>query len=191
VKILAYEHHTARYDTERSRLSASGFHPDRPLQALLVDLCRLPHIEVSLLRDATLPPLNLPAAVRAVACDAEHAAAALDACIGEVDAVWPVAPESAGILERASRHILDRDRLLIGSHPDAVRVFASKHRTSRVLKAAGVAVVDTWRLDDPVPDSAGAWVVKPDDGAGCSETRIFRTAMRPARGSASATPDST
>ena len=173
MKILAYEHHTAQYDTERSRLSASGFHPDRPLQALLADLCRLPHVEVTLLRDAALGPLGLPAAVRVVPCDAGHAVAALTACMGEADAVWPVAPESAGILERASRHILDCDRLLIGSHPDAVQVFASKHRTSRILQAVGLAVVDTWRLDEPMPDSAGAWVVKPDDGAGCSETRIF------------------
>jgi predicted ATP-grasp superfamily ATP-dependent carboligase len=173
VKILAYEHHTAQYDTERSRLSAAGFHPDQPLQALLADLCRLPGIEVTLLRDATFAPLHLPAAVRVVACDAGHAAAALDACMREVDAVWPVAPESAGILERASRRILGCDRLLLGSHPDAVRVFASKYRTSRILKAAGLAVVDTWCIDDPVPEGAGAWVVKPDDGAGCSETRIF------------------
>lgn len=173
MKILAYDHHTAQYDTAGSRLSASGFHPDRPLQALLADLSRLPDVQVTVLRDAALPSLNLPPSVRVFACDAADAAAALDACMGEADAVWPVAPESAGILEHASRHILHRDSLLLGSHPDAVQVFASKHRTSRVLKAAGIAVVDTWRLDEPVPESTGAWVVKPDDGAGCSETRIF------------------
>lgn len=173
MKILAYDHHTAQYDTERSRLSAAGFHPDQPLQALLTDLCRLPGIEVTVLRDAALAPLTLPAAVRVVDCDAGQVAAALNACMGEVDAVWPLAPESDGILERASRHILDRDKLLLGSHPDAVQVFASKYRTSRILKAAGLAVVDTWRMDDPAPASTGAWVVKPDDGAGCSETRIF------------------
>ena len=173
MKILAYEHHTAQYDTDCSRLSAAGFHPDQPLQALMADLCRLPGIEVTVLRDAALPLLSLPAAVRVVDCDAGQAAAALDACIGEADAVWPVAPESAGILERASRHILDCDKLLLGSHPDAVQVFASKYRTSRILRAAGIAVVDTWRIDDPVPEGAGAWVAKPDDGAGCSETRIF------------------
>ena len=173
MKILAYDHHTAQYDTAGSRLSASGFHPDRPLQALLADLSRLPQVEVTVLRDAALPLLNAPSSVRVFACDAADAAAALEDCMAEADAVWPVAPESAGILEQASRHILDCDRLLLGSHPDAVRVFASKHRTSRVLKAAGIAVVDTWRLDEPAPDVAGAWVVKPDDGAGCSETRIF------------------
>jgi predicted ATP-grasp superfamily ATP-dependent carboligase len=173
VKILAYDHLTAQYGTERSRLSASGFQVDRPLQALLADLCRVPDAEVALLRDASFVPLNLPAAVRVVPCDAGHAAEALAACMEDADAVWPVAPESAGILERASRHILDCDRLLIGSHPEAIRVFASKHRSSRILKAAGLPVVDTWRLDEAAPESRGAWVVKPDDGAGCSETRIF------------------
>lgn len=173
MKILAYDHLTVRYGTERSRLSASGFQADRPLQALLADLCRVPRVEVMLLRDAALVPLNLPAAVRMVPCDAVHAAEALAACMEDADAVWPIAPESTGILERASRHVLDCDRLLLGSHPEAVQAFASKHCSSRSLKAAGLPVVDTWRVDEPMPDSRNAWVVKPDDGAGCSETRIF------------------
>lgn len=173
MKILAYEHHSAGYGIEGGMLSCASFHADRPLQALLGDLCRVQGAEVTLLRDPGLAPLNLPAAVRVVSCKPEHVADAMMACVAAADAVWPVVPESAGMLERASRHILDCGKLLIGSRPDAVGVTASKHQTSRVLKAAGIPVVVTCGLQDAAPEGASAWVVKPDDGAGCSETRIF------------------
>ncbi len=173
MKILAYEHHTARYDVAGGMLSCAGFHVDRPLLALLGDLCRVHSVELTLLRDPGLAPLNLPAAVHVIPCQPEHAAGALMACIADADAVWPVMPESAGMLERACGDILDCGKLLIGSRPGAIRVAASKHQTAQVLKAAGIAVVDTCRQHETLPEGASAWVVKPDDGAGCSETRIF------------------
>ena len=173
MKILAYDHQTARYDVAGDMLSCAGFLADRPLLALLADLCRVQSVEITLLRDPALAPLNLPASIHVISCKPEHAAETMMACIDDADAVWPVMPESAGMLERASSDILDSGKLLIGSRPDAIRVAASKHRTAQVLKAAGIAVVGTWRQDEALPVAANAWVVKPDDGAGCSETRIF------------------
>lgn len=177
MKILAYDHRTVRYGDERGSQSASGFSADRALQSLLADLCRLQRIEVSLLRDPAQPPLLLPAAVRVVACPPPQAAQILAQTLAQADAIWPVAPESAGMLELASIDILRHGKALIGSHPDVVRTFASKHETSRVLRAAGIPVVETWRLHERMSDLSGGdergWVVKPDDGAGCSDTRIF------------------
>ncbi|SMP47929.1 ATP-grasp domain-containing protein [Noviherbaspirillum suwonense] len=154
-------------------LSCAGFHADRPLLGVLGDLCRLPGVEVTLLRAPGLARLQLPDAVRVIPCAPERAAETVGACIADADAVWPVVPESYGMLELASRHILGCGSLLLGSRPDAVSVAASKHETARVLKAAGIAVVDTFLLHDALPAGASAWVVKPDDGAGCSETRIY------------------
>ncbi|MGN6704249.1 MAG: ATP-grasp domain-containing protein [Burkholderiaceae bacterium] len=171
MKILAYEYRSARY--QGSEQSASGFRGDLLLRGALADLCRLHAVEVILVRDPTLPFFKLPASVRVLPCGREHATATITACIRNADAVWPVAPESADILEAASRHILDEKRLLIGCAPDAVRIAASKHKTSATLKAAGIPVVDTYRPHDPLPDVAGAWVIKPDDGAGCTDTHIF------------------
>jgi predicted ATP-grasp superfamily ATP-dependent carboligase len=173
VKILAYEHRTAQYDHVPGMLSCVGFHADRLLQALLNDLCRMQDVDVTLLRDPALAPLLLPPIVHVIPCKPEDALETLGAAMAEADAVWPVVPESAGMLERASGQILDAGKLLIGSLPAAVRVAASKHRTSQALNAAGIAVVDTCWAHDVLPEGANAWVVKPDDGAGCSETRIF------------------
>ena len=141
MKILAYDHRTARYGVAGGMLSCAGFPADRPLLALLGDLCRVQGVEITLLRDPALAPLNLPASVHLVSCKPEHAAETMMAGIDNADAVWPVMPESAGMLERASSDILERGKLLIGSRPDAIRVAASKYRTAQVLKAAGIAVV--------------------------------------------------
>ena len=99
--------------------------------------------------------------------------AQFDACMQWADAVWPLAFESAAALENLSRHILRRKRTLLGSAPGAVRVAASKLELARVLAEGGVATVATYSPHGAVPQDAGAWVAKPDDGAGCLHTMLF------------------
>lgn len=89
------------------------------------------------------------------------------------DAVWPLASESEGMLEQLSRAILRGKRILLGSAPGAVEVAASKLELARVLRAGGVAVVATYSPHAALPRDSGPWVAKPDDGAGCLDTRLF------------------
>jgi predicted ATP-grasp superfamily ATP-dependent carboligase len=63
--------------------------------------------------------------------------------------------------------------VLLGSAPGAIRVAASKLKVARALADGGVAVIPTYSPDESLPDGPGAWVVKPDDGAGCRNTRLF------------------
>lgn len=128
------------------------------LAALLADLAQLPDIELITISDPTLFGRRF------------------GACLQEADAVWPLAPEAGGLLERLSRQVLRCNRILLGSKPDALRVAGSKLRTARALAMAGVAVVATYTPDQALPEGSGAWVVKPDDGAGCLNTRIFSSA---------------
>lgn len=97
----------------------------------------------------------------------------LDACIGAADAVWPLALESGGMLERLSEQVLRAGRVLLGSAPGAVHTVSSKLRLAQLLVDAGVAVVATYSPDAVLPQRGGPWVVKPDDGAGCLHTRLF------------------
>ena len=99
-----------------------------------------------------------------------------DASVQAADAVWPLAPEAGGVLERLSRQVLRHQRILLGSKPHALRVAASRLRTSRMLARAGIAVVPTYAPAQPRPALRGAWVVKPDDGADLDDTRIFPSA---------------
>ncbi len=125
------------------------------LRALLADLVELPGIELITI-DAAGPfrPRFL-------------------AGLQAADAVWPLAPEAGGMLERLSREVLRSERILLGSQPAALRVACSKLRTSRALARAGIAVAATYSPRQPLPPGVDAWVVKPDDGTGCLDSRIF------------------
>lgn len=98
----------------------------------------------------------------ALPAGASHAAllckAALDGTV-----VWAVAPETGGVLEALAQAVPSRQWL--GCSAEAIALAASKSATRKHLAAHGIAVPEaaTW--------GPGAWVVKPDDGAGAAETR--------------------
>ncbi len=145
---------------------------DLMLGALLRDLSAVPGLDIVTTRDARLPPLDAPARVRSLR-DRDDVWPCWRRCATEADAVWPIAPETGGELERFTRMVLACGRRLLGSGPEAVRVAGSKLRTAELLGRHGVAVVGTQRADDPLPPAPRGWVVKPDDGAGALETRWF------------------
>jgi len=97
----------------------------------------------------------------------------LDAGAETADAVWPLALESGGMLERLSYDTVLGGRILLGCPPDVVRAVSSKRHLARILSNVGVAVAATYPPDAVLPPIAGPWVVKPDDGAGCLHTRLF------------------
>jgi predicted ATP-grasp superfamily ATP-dependent carboligase len=139
------------------------------LEALLSDLLELPDIELITTRDPRLPILQLPVTIY-VPQAAEDVWPLWQRCIAEADAVWPIAPESAGTLEKLC--ILAQSKKLLGCAPDAVRMAASKYATARHLAQHGIPVAPTLLPADFKPQD-GCYVVKPDDGAGCEDTRLF------------------
>jgi predicted ATP-grasp superfamily ATP-dependent carboligase len=146
------------------------------LHALLGDLGQVPGIAL-----VTLETQAAPGTMDAPRAPWMHAAPGafqrrFDACVQAADAVWPLAPEAGGMLERLSRQVLRHQRILLGSQPQALRVAGSRLRTARVLARAGIAVVPTYAPGQPRPATNNAWVVKPDVGADYEDTRIFSTA---------------
>ncbi len=138
------------------------------LQALLRDLGALPELKLLTLRDDRLARLTGPVQCLYV----DHADVAEQAWLDAMawaDAVWPIAPESDGILHQLSVRILGSGRDLLGSRPGAVKLASSKLMTSHVLEQAGVPVVPGCQLADGLPPARQGWVVKPDDGAGSEE----------------------
>jgi len=138
------------------------------LQALLADLGAVPGVELHTMPaagDADWPHDTAPG---------EQAFAERFAdCVQAADAVWPLALETEGLLEGLSRDILRGKRVLLGSAPGAVRVASSKREMARALMDAGVPAVPTYTPHASLPEGQGAWVVKPDIGAGCLDTRLF------------------
>jgi predicted ATP-grasp superfamily ATP-dependent carboligase len=163
---------------------------DIMLRALVDDLAEVPGVEVVTTRDARLPDPGLRARVRRIAASVpcfsagppsrrDHTPAWLPFC-DSVDAVWPIAPETGGVLAHHTVAVLASGRRLLASRPDAIEIAASKRRTSECLARAGVNVVPTVPLAEFVcgalPRSADGWVVKPDDGAGCEDTSWLQDA---------------
>jgi len=144
--------------------------------ALLDDLTAVAGAEVETVRGEDAWGLDLPVRVWPARSRAESLAR-YRALVRECDAVWPVAPETDGVLADLIGIAASAGARVVGCSEAAVRLCTSKHATSAALRAAGIACVPTYRHGDALPDARGAWVVKPDDGAGCEDTlRVARVA---------------
>ena len=174
MKILVFEYLSG------GGMSAEPLHPalvgegDLMLQALLRDLSDLPKVRLFALRDARLPaPMGFPERVEWVPIfredDAERRFREL---IEKVEAVWPIAPETGGVLERLCAWTESAGKRLLTSPAAAVHLAASKLATAQRLQAMGVPAVPT-RILDPAEVPAFPAVVKPDDGVGCEGARIL------------------
>ena len=172
LRIFVYEYITGGgliHEAIPASLAQEG---EMMLRALIRDLLEIPGIEVVTSRDFRLPQLDLPVVVFTVR-DVLHAGNIFNHCVTETDATWLVAPESSDTLERLSRDVLTKQRILVGSSPEAIAIAANKLNTARLLSSLGIAVVPTYLVADKVMKSSGQWVAKPKDGQGCVETRLF------------------
>jgi predicted ATP-grasp superfamily ATP-dependent carboligase len=140
-------------------------------QALVDDLRALDGVDVLTLRDCRLPRPAMDK-VEIIETEAHRFGEDYRHCLARSDAVWPVAPEEAGILESLNQQILIAGKRLLGCRPDAVRIAASKHATAQRLGHAGIPVVPTFTSPFPMT-TKGPVVAKPDEGAGCQDTLYF------------------
>lgn len=177
MRILAYEFITGgglARETLPPSLAEEG---DAMLAALVSDLSEIDGITVVTTRDDRCPALMLPVDVVAP-LSGEMPLAHFERAVAMADAVWPIAPESGDTLESLIRIALNNGKIALCCRPEAVRIAASKRRTSDWLIHHGIPAVPTYDRDDAMPNHPGAWVVKPDDGAGCADT--FRVRDRAA-----------
>jgi predicted ATP-grasp superfamily ATP-dependent carboligase len=140
------------------------------VRALAGDLSRLPGVEVVVARDPAIPLDGVAGDIRAVT--PEHLWASWGELIAHGDAVWPIAPETDGILEEVTALALRHGRPVLNSRGDALAIARSKRATAAHLARAGVLVAPTARLGEASPASDHGWVVKPDDGAGAADTHF-------------------
>lgn len=147
---------------------------DLMVRALIRDLTDAPGVEVAAARRPDLAPL--PGVEQIVPFPDEPPYPLYRRALASADAGWPIAPETDGVLEDLARQTLELGKTLLGSPPEAVRVAASKQATADALREAGVPVVQTFSRAVEIPDLAGPFVVKPDDGAGSAGIRLVASA---------------
>jgi len=140
------------------------------LTTLVGELAELPGVEVIASRDPRLPPV--PGCETLTPRCREGPVDLYRRGLAAVDAAWPTASEAGGVLERLARTTVESGAILLGCRPEAVRLTSRKRATVRALQERGIGAVPTFAHADELPPLAGAWVVKPDDGAGCADTEV-------------------
>lgn len=152
------------------------------LEALACDLLAAPTgVELIILHDDRLPPPRIGGGGRAEIVPIRDGAAFSPLwreSLGRCDAAWPIAPETAGVLERLCLDAEAAGVPLLTSPAAAVRLAASKLATLERLARHGLPVARTAALADWMPTPGRPFVVKPDDGAGCEGARIIRDPVR-------------
>ncbi|MCI0653113.1 MAG: ATP-grasp domain-containing protein [Methylococcaceae bacterium] len=148
------------------------------LRALLDDLAEIDGIRLTVMRDARLEAPSVqarhcnPEVIRVSSNDKFDDA--WRAAVRSVDAVWPIAPETGGILEKLCKDVQECGKILVNSPAEVVARTASKLKTLEHLKQYGIKVVPTIRFAEFQDQFSGPWVIKPDDGAGCEGMRMVR-----------------
>lgn len=174
MRVFVYEFATGGGFAGQTLPSSLAREGDLMLQALVSDLVECPGVEVLVSRDARLPPLRESVATYWV--DSQAALSdAWDACLDAADAVWPIAPETDGILERVCRSVSSANRILLNTGATAVAISASKYATATQLRARGVPAIATWKMDRLPALDGDTWVLKPDRGEGCGNTCLVRS----------------
>ena len=165
MKIFVYEFFTGGGLVGEPLPASLAREGDLMLRALLRDLGGVPGVEVLISRDSRLPAI--PGVPSVMTSPGESGFALFAHGVEATDATWPIGPETGGVLERLTRKVIERGRVLLGCLPEAVRLTASKSATAEALREAGIPVVLTITRAADLPAYPGRWVVKPDDGAGC------------------------
>jgi tyramine---L-glutamate ligase len=133
--------------------------------AMVADLLEVPGCQVSAATRSRAPAL--PQGAAAVQAEAGESAAAFVARQAAAhDAVWLVAPETAGVLAQLQRAV-PAERWL-GCDAASIAVASSKRATTERLAAHGVATPLAFCGDA----STQRWVTKPDDGAGAADAQV-------------------
>lgn len=144
--------------------------------ALLADLAELEDVEVICAYDHRLSAPSVEYAVPVY--EQDDVWQVWRDLIKQSDAVWLIAPESAGILLQLTGLVTDQEKVLIGCPPSTVKLTASKLNTYHALLQAGINAIPTyaarqWLAMDWQDRPDTSWVIKPDDGVSCEDT-VYR-----------------
>lgn len=143
--------------------------------ALCADLAAVPELALlaSAAPDLPPPPCGERVTPRADERDTDF----LLRAARRADAVWLVAPESAGIALAHVRALEQAGIAVLGCTGKAVALASIKSRTLARLNDAGIATAPTWPLAVAPLDRHAEWAVKPDCGCGCEDARRLSAAQ--------------
>jgi len=174
LKILVFEYITGGGLARQELPAALAAEGRLMLQALLDDLRFLPGLELILPLDRRCMDFLLPVNARVVPVgESDDIRNLLPALIEQVDGVWPIAPETGGVLANIAKQVEPSSKILLLSDADTVALCGNKLETYRHLQAHAIPAVETLPLSAWRDLSAKVCVIKPIDGVGCEGSRII------------------
>lgn len=141
------------------------------LQALVNELAFCSNIELTVVLDWRIKDIQLTDNTTVVNVSKNQSVYQLlpDLCRSS-DFVWPVAPEIDGALYKTTQLIEKTKAHLLNSSSQAIYLCSDKLAATQLLNQLGIASVETLSLDQFSDEFEMPWVIKPKDGAGCSNT---------------------
>lgn len=177
MKILVFEYVTGGGMRQEPLPPSLALEGEQMLRALTTDLLDLLGTKLVVFRDDRLDWVQTgrpDAAVETVYVEADDDFRRLWLCwVDRCDAVWPIAPETDGILEGLCRDVAACGKTLLNSPAPAVSLAASKLATARRLEQHGLPVIPTFSLYPWQDSLAPPFVIKPVDGVGCEGLRVI------------------
>ncbi len=180
MRIFVYEFITAggMYHLASAGISADALLSEgrAMLAAACDDFVQVPGLEVCVMWDHRLPPLDAPRIDVASVTSASDEERTFDRLSAQSDRILLIAPEFDGWLLKRTRQVLESGTTLLGPSADLVRLTTDKCATASLLRDAQVPSPITHRCADgaDLPHDMG-WpaVVKPIDGAGSLGVRLL------------------
>ena len=156
--------------------------------ALLRDLSELNAYQLISLHDVRLEPSSMVSHSSPVA--AGQFIQVFETLLMQVDLVWLIAPESDGHLLKLTELCLEAENqqdgpILLGCGYDACLIGTSKTLSYEAMQAGGIHTLPVHAGEDVIRDdyfaqlaqTKEAWLVKPEDGAGCEGIQFFASIM--------------
>lgn len=146
------------------------------LKALLTELKALDNIELTVLLDWRIEPLELPYNCRIVSIAREQCIyEVLPKLIDSVDMVWPIAPEIDSILQKVTRLVEAKSKVLLNSSSEAVALCSDKLLNYHFLEKQSITSIETMALELFSETIDKPWVLKPKNGVGCLNSYLVTT----------------
>lgn len=181
MKLLVYEHITSGALAAEALPASLAHEGDWMLSAIVQDLADLAQFELVLLRDARLAMLDISAQAEYIWVNSQEEMAILwQQCLQQFDLFLIIAPETDNQLIRLQQQVMTAGKTYLGCDIASCRITSDKLLCYQTLLNAAIATPATMRANDWLQSAHSdeqSWIVKPYDGAGCLDTRLFQQSI--------------
>lgn len=144
------------------------------LQTLINELSGLKQVEMLIPLDIRCQNINIPDSATIIYIDHKNnIMRELPRLINQVDAVWPIAPESNGLLSEIAKLIRAQNKIALLSSAEALRICSDKLVSYAFSVTQSIAMPVTHKLN-LIRNFSYPAVIKPVDGVGCQSVRLIK-----------------